>query len=73
VGDSYTLKMFDDLAETFSEMTFLHIVDMQYLPEMLDDLQPDYVVFEWVERQFDNQNYNMWLTASKIWNIENPQ
>ena len=73
VGDSYTQKMFDDLAETFSEMTFLHILDMQYLPEMLDELQPDYVVLEWVERQFDNQNYCMWQTASKIWSIENPQ
>ena len=73
VGDSYSLRMFDYLAETFSEMTFLHIVDMQYLPELLDELRPDYVVFEWVERQFDNQNNNMWATASKIWNIENPQ
>lgn len=72
VGDSYTLKMFPFLSQSFSEMTFLHTDDMQYLPEMMDRFQPDIVVVEWVERQWSLASSKMWETATKLYYLQNP-
>lgn len=72
VGDSYIRLLQPYLSQSFSEFTFLHLVDMQYLPELMEDLQPDIVVIEWVERQWGLVYPKMWETATKIWYVQNP-
>ena len=73
VGDSYIRLLQPYLSQSCSEFTFLHLIDMQYLPELMEELHPDIVVIEWVERQWEGLAYpKMWETATKLWHMQNP-
>lgn len=72
VGDSYIRLLQPYLSQSCSEFTFLHLTDMQYLPELMAELHPDIVVIEWVERQWGLIYPKMWETATKLWYMQNP-
>lgn len=54
VGDSFRTAMIPALGEQFSDVYVVHRGD--YRPEMLDDIQPNYVIAEYVERYSDRMD-----------------
>ena len=48
IGDSFRTAMVPAMCEVFQEVYVIHRSD--YLPAMLDETQPDYVILEYVER-----------------------
>lgn len=66
VGDSYTMSMLQYLGWDFSEITFLHFADIQYMPELLADLDVDIVVIECVERMLNNLAEDMAMLTNRL-------
>lgn len=52
VGDSFRSSMVPSLREQFADVYVIHCND--YSPEILDQVQPDYLLDEYVERYSDN-------------------
>ncbi|MBR4981435.1 MAG: hypothetical protein IKY94_02620 [Lachnospiraceae bacterium] len=48
IGDSFRTAMIPALCELYQEVYVIHRTD--YMPQMLEEIQPDYVIVEYVER-----------------------
>lgn len=48
IGDSFRTAMVPAMCETYKEVYVIHRND--YIPAMLEEIQPDYVILEYVER-----------------------
>ena len=54
IGDSYMyMELLPILAESFSELTFIHNHDVEFVKKYIEELSPDIVVYESVERMFE--------------------
>ena len=60
VGDSYSVCALPYLAQYFGETTFLHFSDLDSFTELVEELDPDYVLFESVERMLSTTLCQNW-------------
>lgn len=68
IADSYVyLYMLPTLAESFSELTFIHTHDIGKVNEYVDAVNPDVVMYEFVDRMFDGtmNNLGKWVIDNK--------
>lgn len=61
IGDSFRTAMLPALCEVYQEVYVIHRSD--YMPQMLETIQPDYVIVEYVER-YANQMRDFYLCPS---------
>lgn len=67
VGDSYTyMFLFPELAESFSEFTFVPMQNVDKLQALIDLLEPDLVIVESVERMLEYLMSNLQFSQEKF-------
>lgn len=58
IGDSYIwMFMLPDLAESFSDIIFIHYMDIQNFKQIVDYLNPDIVIYSTLEGAYDGLMY----------------
>jgi hypothetical protein len=66
IGDSYSEILFSFMRESISEITFLHLRYIEYLPEIIDKANPDIIFIVYVERMSELAETNINLLASRV-------
>lgn len=66
IGDSYSLSLLGYLGQSFSEVTFLHILDLGQMLPVLEKTQPDLVIFEFVERMLPDALHGLWQLEQEL-------